>query len=202
MEDIAKRVKCARATVYNHFPSRDALLEALCSAYLDGYLDIQHRIKAWAQPDSTIFDVLRETIAEELRWRVANGGLRGALDTAKLLRKDYYVEGNQRIDDAMQAWFGEIYAASASLGLARPELDIAFATKAIYGMVDSVVAGFPVNIPSRAVARAADQLARLQWYALYATPPDDAPLFSVLGIARDQPGDRAGSAADRLGIAS
>lgn len=184
MSDIAERVGCARATVYNHFANRDELLEALCSDYLAGYLDIQDRIADWAAPGSSVFAVLRETVAEELRWRVANGDLRDALDSAKRLRKDFYVQGDERIDAVLLAWFGDIHRASQRQGLLRPGLDLAFATRATYAMIDHVVAGFPVETPADELDVAADQVAKLQWHALYLGDPEQAPPFDSLGPLR------------------
>jgi len=185
MADVAQRAGCARATLYNHFPNRDKLLEALCTAYLDGYGEIHPRVREWARLDHTIFEVLRETVAEELRWRVANGELREALDTARRLRKDFYVEGERRIDEAMLAWFGAIYRACDRRGLLRTGFDLSFATKAVYAMMDHVVAGFPVDTTAGEIAQAADQVARLSWYALYRGEPGDSARFEA--IAGDLP---------------
>jgi AcrR family transcriptional regulator len=180
MADVAERAGCVRATLYNHFPNRDALLEALCSEYLEGFLEIHPRVRAWARPEHTIFEVLRETIAEELRWRVANGELREALDTARRLRKEFYVERNQRIDDALLAWFGAIHRASRRQGFLRSDVNLPFAEKAVYAMIDSVVAEFPVRTSQREITRAADQVARWSWYALYVAPPEESPRFEAI----------------------
>lgn len=177
MADLAEHVGCSRATLYNHFASRDELLVALCVEYLDGYLDISQRIAEWVQPGHSVFDVLKETVELELRWRAANGELRGVLDTARQQKISFYVEADKRIDDALLAWFGSIYSRSADAGLLRPALDIPFATGAIYAMIDHVVAAFDVNTPPVQLVRAADLVARLQWHALYVGEPEAAPLY-------------------------
>ena len=183
MADIADRVGCSRATVYNHFRDRDVLLEVLCTQYLEGYLDIHAQVSEWAGDRHTVFDVLRETIGRELRWRVSNGDLRDALDTAKGLRKTFYLRGDAKIDDAMLDWFGRIYDASERLGLLRQGLDVPIAARAVYAMIDHVVAGFPVDTPAAAIDRTIDQVAGLVWHAMYRIAPEDAPYFSVLGVA-------------------
>lgn len=182
MADVAERVNCARATVYNHFPSRDELLEALCVEFLDGYLKLLADLPGWLSGEHSVFDVLRETVARELRWRVAHAELRGALDSAKRLRKPFYVEADQRIDDAMIAWLSAIYAAADRNGLVRDDLDLATTGRPIYAMIDSVVAGFPVEVAGEEVERVADQVARLQWHALSPWEPEAAPGFSTLGV--------------------
>lgn len=183
MSDIADRVGCSRATVYNHFKDRDVLLEELCTQYLEGYLDIHGQVREWAGTKHTVFDVLRETIGRELRWRVTNGDLRDALDTAKGQRKEFYLRGDKQIDDAMLDWFGWIYAASQTQGLLRQGLDVPIATRAVYAMIDHVVAGFPVDTPADEIERTTDQVAGLVWHALYPTDPADGPLFSDLKVA-------------------
>ena len=60
--------------------------------------------------------------------------------------------------------------------------------KAIYAMIDSVVAEFPVRTSSREITRAADQVARLSWYALYVAEPEDSPRFETL-VSLLRPGD-------------
>ena len=182
MADLAQRVGRSRATVYNHFASRDQLLEALCTEYLAGYAFIPAQVQEWVDADHTIFEVLRETVARELRWRVAHAQLRGALDSAKRLRKDFYVREDARIDAAMLTWFGAIYAASDALGLLWSDLDLTFAGNAVYAMIDHVVAEFPVNVKAAELERAADRVARLQWHALYRCDPEASPRYRELRL--------------------
>ncbi len=182
MADVAQRVGCARATVYNHFPTRDELLEALCVEFLEGYLELLGGLPAWIEDRHTVYEVLRETVARELRWRAEHGELRGALDSAKRLRKPFYLQADERIDDAIIAWLEAIYAAADGLGLVRSDLDLAVAGRPVYAMIDSVVAGFPVGVESEQVELMADQIARLQWHALFDADPEDAVPFAALGI--------------------
>jgi AcrR family transcriptional regulator len=193
MAMVADRVGCARATVYNHFRDRTDLIESLCTTYLDGYLDIHGRIRRWIESHHTVFDVLRETVAEELRWRVANGDLRGALDAAKGQRKSFYLAGDQRIDEAMLDWFGDIYLASDRHGLLRDGVDARIAARAIYAMVDHVVAGFAVDTPPEEVRHTIDQVALLQWQAVFRMPPDAAPRFDTLTTPIAMCGDTTAS---------
>ena len=102
MADIADRVGRTRATVYNHFATRDDLLQALCEEYLDGFLELFTGIRVWLSDDHSVFEVLRETVASELRWRVGHAELRGALDSARRLRAPFYVQGEERIDEAVR----------------------------------------------------------------------------------------------------
>lgn len=189
MADVAERTGCARATVYNHFPTRDLLLEALCVEFLDGYVDLLEAIPSWIEEHHTVFEVLRETVARVLRWRAEHGELRGALDSAKRLRKPFYVQAEQRIDDTMIAWLATIYEGADKLGLIRPHIDLSLSGRPVYAMIDSVVVGFPVGVSHAEVERVADQLARLQWYALFTADPQDAVPFAALRLDR---GGRAG----------
>ncbi len=188
MADIADKVGRTRATVYNHFATRDDLLQALCEEYLDGFLDLFDGIRAWLRDEHSVFEVLRETVASELRWRVSHAELRGALDSARRLRAPFYIRGEERIDEAVRLWFAAIYAAAKERGELRADLDVDFASRPIYAMVDSVVRGFSVRVSAREVERSADQVARLQWHALFAADPEDSPPFSALAIDLDEIG--------------
>ena len=187
MSKIATQVGCSRATVYNHYSDRNELLDALCTQYLEGFATIQDHVRDAVTPDQSVFDVLRDTIAEELRWRVANADLRSALDAAKAMRKDFYLIGNQRIDEAMLAWFGAIYEAAAHAGLLRDGLNVQSATRSIYAMVDHEVANFSVHTTPQDVDRTSNQLALLAWYALFAINPSEAPRFSTLALTTPGP---------------
>ena len=182
MDEVARRVGCARATVYNHFGSRDQLIDAMCGEYLDGFLIVRDGIRDGVRPEDTVFEVLRETVAAELRWRVTNGDLRIPLDRARRNAEGFYVTRNQRIDDAMVEWFGAIHRAAERAGLLRPGLDVPSATASVYAMVDHVVAEFPVDTAPQDVDRAADQVARLQWHALFRDEPSRAPMFATLDL--------------------
>ena len=183
MADIAQHVGCSRATVYNHFANRDELLEALCTEYLQGFPVLLVQVRAWAaRPEVTVFEVIRETVAAELRWRAAHAQLRGALDSARRLNKDFYARENARIDEAFLAWFRSIYDASDELDLLHDGVELDFAAAAVYIMVDHLVASFPPRTPPDQIAHLADQVARLQWNALYRSGPDESPAFGALRL--------------------
>ena len=95
----------------------------------------------FTQPGHSTFDVLHETGSLELRWRAANGELRGVSNTAKAQR-------------------------------------------------DHLVAGFDVHTPKGEMTRAADQVARLRWHALYLGEPDSAPSYAQRGLPGAPPKNR------------
>ena len=153
---------------------------------LEGYLDIHAQVSDWAGDRHTVFDVLRETIGRELRWRVSNGDLRDALDTAKGLRKTFYLRRRRgRPIDAMLDWFGRIYDASERLApLASGSRCADRGARAVYAMIDHVVAGFPVG-HARSGDRPDHRSGRRPGLsrAMYRIAPEDAPFFSELGVA-------------------
>ena len=57
------------------------------------------------------------------------------------------------------------------------------AARAVYAMIDHVVAGFAVDTPVAAIDRTIDQVAGLVWHAMYRVAPEDAPFFSELEVA-------------------
>jgi hypothetical protein len=67
------------------------------------------------------------------------------------------------------------YEASERRGLLREGLDVPIATRAVYAMIDHVVAGFPVDTPVTDIDRTTDQVAGLVWHAMYRSAPEDAP---------------------------
>lgn len=63
LRDIARRAGVGLATLYRHFPTREALLEALLRTTLDELTQMAADLEASASPDGALLSWLREAVA-------------------------------------------------------------------------------------------------------------------------------------------
>lgn len=175
MGAIAKRAGVARATVYNNFGDKVDILAEIIRNYMRGYVEIGRRLQERADPDHTVFELLEAMVLEAITWRIANADIRGAIDIAKHTPSSGWEEANAEADAAMLGWIRAIHEANGEEGLTRPGLDIAFATKAVYSMIESTLSGFDVSASDREVREVAHQLTLLHWHAIYDLDPSRSP---------------------------
>jgi AcrR family transcriptional regulator len=172
MEGIARQAKVVRATVYNNFEDKEAILAVLMRRYLDGYAVIPDRLREQAKPEDSSFELIESMISEAFLWRLDNAELRPLIDLAEHLPNSGWSESNAIADDAMSQWIIEIHEREAQRNPIRPGLDLEFATHALYKMIEAVLSSFDVRTRRRDVHAAVHQLALLHWYALYRTDPE------------------------------
>lgn len=175
MEAIAQQAKVVRATVYNNFVDKEAILDELMRRYMQGYAEIPQRLRAKARPDQTSFELVEEMIRDAILWRIENAELRPLIDMSKHLPRSRWTEWNVDADDAMLGWIAEIHRHDAERGLIRPGLDLEFAVQALFAMIEAVIASFDVRSTRRRVEKAVRQLTLLHWHALYSIEPDELP---------------------------
>jgi AcrR family transcriptional regulator len=175
MAAIANQAGVARATVYNNFEDKVDILAEIIRDYMRGYVEIGRRLQEHADPERTVFQLLEEMVREAIAWRIANADLRGAIDIAKHTPASGWEEANAEADAAMLGWIRSIHKANAEQGLTRPGLDIAFATKAVYSMIESTLSGFDISASEREVQEVAHQLTLLHWHAIYDLEPSQSP---------------------------
>jgi AcrR family transcriptional regulator len=174
--DIAHRAGVSRATVYNHFADKRSILYRVVRDYMTGYEQIGRRLKARVDPRDSTYKLLRNMIRDAMLWRIENADLRSAIETAKQMPGSGWQEANQAADRAMHSWISEIHQASASLHITRPDIDISFASIALYSMIEAALSTLSTSAPRAYVERIAEQLALMQWYAIYTIAPEDAPI--------------------------
>jgi AcrR family transcriptional regulator len=174
--DIAHRAGVSRATVYNHFDDKKSILYQLVHDYMAGYEQIGERLKARVDPTESVYQLLRNLIRDAMLWRIENADLRPAIEMAKQLPTSGWQEANEAADQAMHGWIAEIHHGSARLAITRPDIDINFATGALYSMIEKALSGLSPTASVTEVEMTADQLALLQWYAIYNVGPDLAPV--------------------------
>jgi hypothetical protein len=73
----------------------------------------------------------------------------------------------------MHDWILEIHRRDAERGLLREDLDLDFAIRALYLMIEAVLASFDPRASKRRVNAAVHQLTLLNWHALYREGPDE-----------------------------
>lgn len=188
MGDIARSAQVARATVYNNFDDKQDILAAIIKDYMTGYALIAQRLRENARTGETSFDLIQEMVREALSWRVKNADLRPIVAVAKNLRGSGWEEADKAADDALLGWIIDVHAADAEAGLIREDIDLEFAVRAAFAMIESVLSSFDVSSSEQEINMAAHQLALMHWYAICSVPPDEAPR-SPLG-RKASPGDR------------
>jgi len=187
MEAIAKRAEVARSTVYNNFRAKEAIVAELMRTYVEGYVEIPHRLREQARPEQTSFELIEAMIREAILWRIKNAELRPLIDLSKHLPNSPWGGLNDAADAAMLGWIGEIHRHDARLGLIRDGLDLDFATVAAYSLIESVIASFDVGASRARVDEAVRQLTLMHWHALYQIEPEAAPAGSLPRTSKGAP---------------
>ncbi len=182
--DIALRAGVSRATVYNHFADKKSILFQLVRDYMAGYVQIGERLRAGIDPKESTYQLLRTMVRDAMMWRIENADLRPAIEMAKQLPTSGWKEANDNADVAMHGWIAAIHHASAKLQITRPEIDIDFASGALYSMIEATLSTLSTSASVRHVDLLTEQLTLLQWHAIYSIPPEGAPLAEdVLPLA-------------------
>ncbi|HWX97669.1 MAG TPA: TetR/AcrR family transcriptional regulator [Solirubrobacteraceae bacterium] len=172
MEAIAQRANVVRATVYNNFKDKEAILAEIMRRYFDGCVEIPRSLRAEARPEQTSFELVEDMIRSAILWRIENAELRPLVDLSKHLPNSPWPSLNAAADAAMHDWILEIHRREAKRGLLRKDVDLDFATRALYLMIEAVLASFDPRSSRRRVNDAVHQLALLNWHALYCEGPD------------------------------
>ena len=171
MAMIGDRAGVVRATVYNNFSDKVAILAEIIRDYMDGYVRMVDAIQANVGDDQSSFGLIEQTVASALAWRAENAELRPVIDIAKHLPESGWDVANARADRAMLDWLISIHRRDARRGLIHPEPDLEFATAAAYGVVDAGLALFNGAATPGRVTRTARKLALVYWHAIYRTTP-------------------------------
>jgi AcrR family transcriptional regulator len=182
--DIARSARVVRATVYNNFDDKQAILATIISDYMVGYAQIARRLRENARAGQTSFELIQEMVRQALAWRVENADLRPIVAVARNLPGSGWEAANKAADDAMLGWILAVHAADDAAGLIREDIDLEFGVRAAYAMIESVLSSFDVSAEEEEIERAAHQLALLHWYSICRIDPDEAP-ESPLGRRRE-----------------
>jgi AcrR family transcriptional regulator len=187
MGAIARRAEVVRATVYNNFRDKDAILAMIVQRYQQGYAAIPERLRGRLEAGESSFELIEATIREAFEWRMANAKIRPLLDLAKALPNNAaWNEANRAADDAMQRWIRSIFRRDEKRGVLHEGLNTQFAAAALYRMIDAALASSDVNASRATVRSTVRQLALLLWHAAYQVEPDrpavESPKASATGV--------------------
>lgn len=173
MDAIARRAEVVRATIYNNFRDKDAILAAIVQRYQEGYAAIPEHLQPRLEAGDSSFGLIEATIREAFEWRMANANIRPLLDLAKALPNNTaWNDANRAADEAMHRWLGSIFRRDAKGGMLRGDLNPSFAAVALYGMLDSALASSDVRASRGNVRTTVRRLALLVWHAAYIGEPD------------------------------
>jgi AcrR family transcriptional regulator len=175
MGAIARRASVVRATIYNNFRDKDAILATIVQRYQQGYAAIPERLGEKLVAGEPSYELIEATIADAFEWRMANAKIRPLLELAKALPNDAaWDEANQAADDAMHRWIRSIFRRDVKRGILRDDLNIQFAGVALCGMVDSVLSSPDMDASRSTVRVTVRQLALMLWHAAYQVDPTTA----------------------------
>ena len=170
---IATNAKVSRATVYNNFEDKREILAVIVENYMTGYRRIAQQLREEARPGQTTFELIETMIAAALTWRVENADIRPLIAVAQNTRGTGWEEADRAVDEAIIEWIASVHASDRDAGLIREEIELEFAVRATYAMIESVLSRFDVSRRSE-IDKAARQLALLHWYAISSVEPEEA----------------------------
>jgi len=173
---IAHLAGVSRATVYNHFSDKRSILNQLVRDYMAGYEQIGAHLRLQVDPKASIFDLLRTMVRDAMLWRIDNADLRPAIEVAKQMPDSGWREADEAADRAMHDWLASVHHAARERGLTRSDIDIDFASGALYSMIEASLSTLNPAASRQEVEKITDQLALLQWHAIYTIPPERSPL--------------------------
>jgi AcrR family transcriptional regulator len=115
LEAIAKRAGVGIGTLYRHFPSRAALVEAAYRSEVDHLCAAAGELLAEHQPDVA----LAEWMDRYVGYGAAKRGMADALQSVVASKSDLYAESRARILDAI----GTLLEAGVAAGTIRSDVD-------------------------------------------------------------------------------
>ncbi|MCW1820241.1 TetR family transcriptional regulator [Mycolicibacterium conceptionense] len=116
IDEIARRAGVGAGTVYRHFPTKEALFQAVIAERIRGVVE-EARTLLEANPDEGLFDFLRSMV---LQWGAADRGLVDALAGSGIDVNAVMPEA----EDEYLAVLGELLAAGQRAGTVRPDVTV------------------------------------------------------------------------------
>jgi AcrR family transcriptional regulator len=117
IDEIARRADVGAGTVYRHFPTKEALFNAVIRDRLQRLVDDGYALLGSAGPGEALFTFLRSMV---LQWGAADRGLVEALARLGIDMDSAAPEA----EDAFLALLGELLRAAQEAGTARPDIGV------------------------------------------------------------------------------
>jgi AcrR family transcriptional regulator len=117
IDEIARRAGVGAGTVYRHFPTKEALFQAVIADRMNRIIDQGHALLESEQPGQALFVFLRSMV---LQWGAADRGLVEALAGVG-------IEINSAVPQAEEDFLGllaDLLRAAQHAGTARPEVTV------------------------------------------------------------------------------
>ncbi|OBB93645.1 TetR/AcrR family transcriptional regulator [Mycolicibacterium peregrinum] len=118
IDEIARRAGVGAGTVYRHFPTKEALFQAVIAERIRGVVEEGRTLLAEADPADALFAFLRSMV---LQWGAADRGLVDALAGSG-------IDVETLVPDAEDEYFavlGDLLAAAQRAGTARDDVTVA-----------------------------------------------------------------------------
>ena len=116
-EEIARRAEVGIGTVFRHFPTKEALVEAVLIRRIDQLARDARELAAAEDPGEAFFSFFSEMV----RQAVVNRGLSEALEVGP----GHVTEAFAGVKDGLMAAFGEVLARAQAAGAVRADVDVA-----------------------------------------------------------------------------
>ncbi|NQX17320.1 TetR/AcrR family transcriptional regulator [Rathayibacter sp. VKM Ac-2857] len=136
LNEVAREAGVGVATVYRHFPTVHALVEALSADTLDAMLAVSRRAAALPDPGAALAVYLREALDLQL----SDGGLQ-----AVLLSPEDEAESVRAAKREIFESFAAVLAAARAAGAVRPDLTIDHLEHLVCGIEHAVRLGSPAD---------------------------------------------------------
>ncbi|HTQ16841.1 TetR/AcrR family transcriptional regulator [Mycobacterium sp.] len=117
IDEIARRAGVGAGTVYRHFPTKDALFQAVIEDRMQRLVDDGYALLESAGPGDALFTFLRSIV---LQWGATDRGLVDALAGFGI----DITRAAPEAEDAFLAVLGELLRAAQEAGTARPDISV------------------------------------------------------------------------------
>jgi AcrR family transcriptional regulator len=117
IDEIARRAGVGAGTVYRHFPTKEALFQAVIADRMRRIIDEGHALLESEQPGQALFTFLRSMV---LQWGAADRGLVEALAGVG-------IDVNNAVPEAEEDFLGllaDLLSAAQHAGTARPDITV------------------------------------------------------------------------------
>ncbi|WP_347700590.1 helix-turn-helix domain-containing protein [Nonomuraea sp. B12E4] len=128
MEDIAKAAGVGVGTVYRHFPSKEALFEAIVVARMGRLVDRARALSAAGHPDSALLEVIDSVVADAtVKKHFGDALLAVGIDLKSSGRMAAAAE-------SLRAALSELLIAAQRVKVVREDIDIIELLAVLYGL--------------------------------------------------------------------